>query len=318
MRCLDHVAAKALLATMLGGTVLVMVLGARDAESVLRTAEPVKPTEAPWLTREAAAQLIGPGGTLGPLFAGVILGGAAPSAPIRERIAAFAAAHDVDIDLDIVNGDVVAVTVGVTFDGGFGYEGADVLALRMRRPSSGACCVCGPDTWYNDWGISFADGTYLHARVRVNRVEARWVPTLPQADIVRFAESLLDARMSDVRRVVGDRLRERGGLASIAVPFAATRDEPRVIRYGDFAIGLVIDEDRVAKVNVELRAVDEEQRRANTQLVIERFGRPRKHRNEHGTWWTWRRPGRIIHATTYDGVPSEISFETLAYQARLD
>ena len=81
-----------MLAAMLGGTTLVMLLGARDAEPV-RPAEPPKPSEAPWLSREAAAELIGPGGTMGPLFAGVIVGGAEPPAPIRERIAAFAKDH---------------------------------------------------------------------------------------------------------------------------------------------------------------------------------------------------------------------------------
>lgn len=307
-----------MLAAMLGGTTLVMLFGARDAAPARSTPEPAKRIEAPWLTREASAQLIGPGGTLGPLFAGVILGGAVPPAPIRERIAAFAAEHDVDIDLEIAEGNVVAVAVGVTFDGGFGYEGADVLALRMRRPSSGVCCVCGPDTWYDDWGIGFADGTYVHARVRVNRVEARWVPTMSQAQAVTLAESLLDARMSDVRRRVGERLWERDGLAKIEVPFATIGDDPLVIPHGDFAIELVVEDGRVADVSVGLRGYGDEQARANQRLIIDRFGRPRKHRNEHSTWWTWRQPDRIIEASTYDDVPTDITFRTLAYQRHLD
>ena len=309
--------AKAMLATMVAGTAVVMLVGARDAAPV-HSSQPAKRTEAPWLTREASAQLIGSGGTLGPLFAGVILGGAEPPAPIRERIAAFAAEHDVDIDLDIADGNVVAVNVGVTFAGGFGYEGADVLALRMRRPSSGVCCVCGPDTWYNDWGIGFDDGTYLHARVRVNRVEARWVPTMSQEEVVSFAESLLDARMSDVRRLAGERLWERDGAASIEVPFAAIHDEPLVIAYGDFALRLVVENGRVADVTVPLRRYSAEQERASQRLVIDRFGRPRKHRNEHSTWWTWRQPNRIVEASMYDDVPGDITFRTLAYQRQLD
>nr|MBA3454460.1 hypothetical protein [Deltaproteobacteria bacterium] len=301
---------------MICGTVLVMVVGARDARPVRPTPVPARWVEAPWLTREASAQLIGPGGTLGPLFAGVILGGSAPPAAIRERIAAFAAEHDVDIDLEIRDSEVVAVEVGVTFDGGFGYEGADVLALRLLRPSFSGCGV--PKTWLNDWGLGLDDGTYLHARVRVNRIEVRWIPTMSQTEVLTFAESLLDARISDVRRLVGDRLLDRGGSAEVEIPFAATRDDPFAHAYGDFAMHLLVEEGRVASVRVDLRGWNEEQERANTRLVTARFGRPRKHHNEHSTWWRWRRPDRIIDASTYDDVPGNISFTTLAYQRQLD
>lgn len=310
-----------MLAAMVGGTAVVMLLGARDAEPPRPAPPPPKPAEAPWLTSEAAAQLIAPGGTMGPLFAGVTLGGAEPPSPIRERIAAFAKDNHVAIGLEMEGGNVKAVTVGVTFRGGFGYEGADVLALRMERPSSssGECCVCGPDSWYDDWGIGLSDGTYLHARVRVNHVEARWVVTMSQGEIVTLAESLLDASMSDVRRRVGDRLLERDGLAYVEVPFASTRaDNSRVRPYGDFAITLSVEVGRVADVRVDLRAFDDQEREENARLVTQRWGRPRQHHNEHSTWWTWRRPDRIITATTYDDIPSDVSFRTFAYQRELD
>jgi hypothetical protein len=75
-------------------------------------------------------------------------------------------------------------------------------------------------------------------------------------------------------------------------------------------IQLTVEEGRVADVRVGLREYSEEQERANTRLVAERFGRPRKHHNEHSTWWTWRRPDGIIEASTYDDAPSDISFRT--------
>ena len=63
----------------------------------------------------------------------------------------------------------------MTYSGGAGYEGADVLALRVGRPSTGGCCVCiGPDRWINDWVFATEDGEYVRARVNVNRLVVRW------------------------------------------------------------------------------------------------------------------------------------------------
>ncbi len=312
--------ARLLLAAMLLGAPAVMVLGARDDAPAPAPQMTPTYTEKPWLSREATAQLIAPGGMLGPLFAGVIVGGAEPPAPIRERIAAFATEHDIDIDLNVDDGMVSAVTIGVTYDGGYGYQGADVLALRMQRPNSGVCCVCGPDTWYNDWGIGLADGTYLHARVIVNRVEARWVAGISTTDVLALAESLVGLRMSDLRTRLGDRMFDRHkDYPEIEIPYANTSSrEPLAIAYGDYAMKIMSTADgHVGDVSVRLRGWDDAGDEANKRIVLAQYGRPRRERNEP-TLWSWRRNGYTISASTYDDTPSEVSFTTHAFQRELD
>ena len=313
--------ARLLLAAMLVGTPTVMVLGARDDAPAAPAQIAPTYTEKPWLSREATAQLIAPGGMLGPLFAGVILGGSEPPAPIRERIAAFAREHDIDIDLNVDDGMVTAVTIGVTYDGGYGYQGADVLAFRMQRPNSGVCCVCGPDTWYNDWGIGFADGTYLHARVNVNRVEARWVAGMSTTEVLAFAESLVGLRMSELRTRFGDRMFDRyRDYTDIEIPYANTSsNEPLVIAHGDYAMKIMSSDDgHVGDVSIRLRGWDDEGDEANKRIVLARYGRPRRERNEHSTWWSWRRNDYTISASTYQDVPSEVSFTTHVFRRELD
>jgi hypothetical protein len=65
--------------------------------------------ERPWLTREAAAQVVRDDGGLGPLFDGLTLGGPPPSPALRARLAAFEAANDVHLGVEIGEGVVVAV-----------------------------------------------------------------------------------------------------------------------------------------------------------------------------------------------------------------
>ena len=67
---------------------LAVLLGARQSKPA--QAPPAAPAarERPWLTPEAAAQIIGPGGSLGPLFAGVELGGPAPSPAVSSALGA--------------------------------------------------------------------------------------------------------------------------------------------------------------------------------------------------------------------------------------
>src|SRR5687768_5811942 len=114
---------------MITTSVLAVAWGARD-----RGKPPAPPTrapvaETPWLSKEAASQIVGPGGTLGPLFANVMLGGLAPSAEERARIAEFASANRVKIDLEVDDDELVAIRFDVTYGGCCGYEGAEVLAL---------------------------------------------------------------------------------------------------------------------------------------------------------------------------------------------
>jgi hypothetical protein len=66
------------------------------------------------------------------------------------------------------------VRFAVTFGGCCGYEGADVLALRLSRPQTETCCGCGRGTWIDDWAITSDAGVYMRASVRVNHVAVRW------------------------------------------------------------------------------------------------------------------------------------------------
>ena len=78
-RCPLIVDANRGLCAMVVGAALVMVVAGRRPEPA--RARPVPATtrhERPWLTHEAAAQIIGHGGRLGPLFVGVVLGGPPP------------------------------------------------------------------------------------------------------------------------------------------------------------------------------------------------------------------------------------------------
>ena len=90
-----------MLVAMAAGTLLVMVVGARGSEPHTPPVAPARTPEEPWLSREAAAQLITADGKLGPLFADVTLGGPAPSPAVRARIAKFARDNRIKIDLEV-------------------------------------------------------------------------------------------------------------------------------------------------------------------------------------------------------------------------
>lgn len=161
--------ARGIVATLIVGSTFVLLIGARrdpprpPARVVERT------YERPWLTREAAAQVIGAGGRLGPLFAGIEVGGPPPSPEVRARIAEFARANHVAIGLDVVDDELAAVRFSVVFGGCCGYEGADALALRLGRPRTQGCCGCEQD-WVGDWSTVSEDGSmYIRARVRGHR-----------------------------------------------------------------------------------------------------------------------------------------------------
>ncbi|MGE5187027.1 MAG: hypothetical protein ACM31C_33480, partial [Acidobacteriota bacterium] len=176
--------------TMVAGTAAAVWLVPRHAG---RPQPPVQdqPYDPHWLTREASAQVIGEDGTPGPLFAGVYLGGPAPSDAARARIAEFARRNHVAIELDVADDSVQAIRFDVTFGGCCGYEAADVLALRMHRPHTGGCCVCGADSWSDDWATTSDDGIYTRARVRVNRVAVRWERVLAPGELVERADALV-------------------------------------------------------------------------------------------------------------------------------
>ena len=136
-----------MLAAMVAGTVAVIAGVPRREPAPPGRAHPsVGARERPWLTREATAQIVTVDGSLGPLFAGVELGGPPPTPDVRARINAFARANQVEIELDVADDTLVAVRFAVSFGGCCGYEAADVLALRLGRPDTGgaACTQAGP------------------------------------------------------------------------------------------------------------------------------------------------------------------------------
>jgi hypothetical protein len=267
-----------------------------------------RPREEPWLTREAAAQIIGNRGTLGPLFTGVELGGPAPSSAVRGRISAFARANHVTIDLETAEDQLVAVRFDVTFSGGFGYEGADVLALRLERPSSGRCCVCGEDTWINQWFVESEDGVHMTARVRVNRVSVRWERTASLSEVLQRAEAIVGWSAQSVRDAAGDRWREiEAGLYRLDVPYA----------FGYVSLGMgmslpsdlagmkvAVENERVAEVSLALYGGENAYQLR--KLLRSRWGRPATNRDQT---WTWRTGVQTMTAKLWE-YPSTVTIRT--------
>lgn len=76
------------------------------------------------------------------------------------------------------------------------------------RPSTGICCLCGNDTWIDDWAI-VDEANYMRASVRVNRVEVRWAPRLTIAELLARANDLVGQPASSVREVARERWQVR-------------------------------------------------------------------------------------------------------------
>lgn len=303
-----------MLCAMVAGTALVMLVGARHDPSP-KPAAPARLEEEPWLSKEAAAQIIGADGKLGPLFAGVELGGPAPSIETRERIENFARANHVDIELEIAEATLVSVRFAVTYAGCCGYEGADVLALRLGRPSTGVCCVCGPDTWINDWAIASDDGTYMRAKVRVNRVEVRWEHALDVTGMLDRANRLLGQDAESVRAAAGERWASRSvpspyygepakPYAFLAMPHATYFDLAIDLRSNDeFGAQLIVEDGRIAEVSFVMRELEEDSdtRSAATKALRATWGQPVS--RKRGTW-TWRTADRVVTAALDTWRPS--------------
>ncbi|HEU0034483.1 MAG TPA: hypothetical protein VFQ53_27860 [Kofleriaceae bacterium] len=281
---------------------LLMVLGAGLA--IWAMPSPSEPAPAPepahadvpWLTPEAAAQIIGEDGGPGPVFAGVILGGAEPPPEIRAHIAEFARANDVKLELEIVHGNVAAIRFDVTFGGCCGYEGADVLALRLARPRYSACCGCEWG-WVDDWSRAVGDRVEARVRVRVNRVQVRWEAAVAIGELLARADQLLDDDPHAVAKREGDRWSE---LATrryrLEVPFA-------FVRYPELAASLPIGERRDLGLDVRTergRIVEVTIPQLELEMVDDlpaelraRWGRPSVADEDT---WIWRKPDRVITA----------------------
>jgi hypothetical protein len=289
-----------MLGAMLAGTVLVVFLGARRDPSP-PPPPPVLHDEVPWLSKEAAAQIVDPNGSPGPLFAHLHLGLPVP-AEAQARIAEFAKANNVEIKLEIVEGSLAAIRFSVSYGGCCGYEGADVLAVRMGRPETGNCCVCGPNTWINDWTTVSDDGVHMRGRVRINRVSARWEKVATFAEIIERADSLLGANRDAIAHSAGDHWYEiepnRRFLIEIPFPVASSNDygsPPRLENRRDIGLFVTAQAGVITEVSFLLREGyrSDDSPSAIPKLLEARWGQPRI---SDGTW-TWRKGDRVVSAS---------------------
>lgn len=282
---------KRLLFATIAATALIILVLVRRSEPARESPVHAPRAETPWLSSEAAAQIIGPGGTLGPLFSDVMLGGPAPSPAVRARIAEFARANRVAIEFEEADGGLEAIRFAVSFGGCCGYEGADVLALRLSRPSTGNCCVCGDDTWIDDWAIATDDGLHMRARVRINRVEVRWQRLMTISNLLERAESLLGMDAKTVRNEARDAWIEveAGRHYRLEVPYRLVGESPYVSdARGGRGLRVAMEGGKIAEVSFELQRDD----RDALEALPKRWGRPRKRDDT----WTWSLPDRVITA----------------------
>lgn len=278
---------------MVTASVLAVAWGARDREKP-RPPAPTRAAEVPWLSKEAAAQIVGPEGTLGPLFANVMLGGLAPSPEERARIEEFARANRVKIDLEVDDDQLVAIRFDVTYGGCCGYEGAEVLALRARRPHRGGGCTGGDPTWINHWAITHDDGTYLRARVDLNRVVFRWERALTTEELLERADATLGLDTAKLARTAGDRWRSlSGGVFVLEVPYRQDTWDYEYVTPEQLGMTITADRGRVGELSMRVRTSDD----ASIEDSLKaHWGRP----SVHDSTWTWRKGDRIIEADVVD------------------
>lgn len=289
--------AKITLGLMLAGTALVIFLGARRDEPQPVPPPPVR-AEVPWLSKEAAAQIVHPDGGLGPLFDDVHFG--LPVTPeARARISEFAKTNNVEIALEIVEGALAAIRFSVTYGGCCGYEGADVFADRIGRPDTGTCCVCGPQTYINDWTTATEAGVHMRGRIRINRVALRWEKTATLADLVERADRLLGAERDAVARSAGDHWYEiesnRRYLLEVPFPVPSTNDyafAPRFEDRPDVGMFLTAHAGVITEVAFSLNEPYRGGESEVPKLLKARWGRPKVNDYE----WTWRTADRAVTA----------------------
>jgi hypothetical protein len=285
--------AQVWLGAMVAGSVLVIVAGSRT-EPAPEPVPPRLPLEAPWLTREAAAEIIGPGGSLGSLFDGVTLGGTPPLPAVRARIDEFARGNNVTIDLEIVDEEVAAVRFEVMYGGCCGYEGADALAARMGRPKTGGGCMGVERGWVDDWAIALDEGVYVRARVRVNRLLVRWERVTTLEGLLERADRLLGADRGAVGSVARDRWIEIDpGRYRLEVPYPFFGSRWFSEYWPVLGIQVEVDRRRIVEVSFSIRDRDQELERVHA-VFRSHWGRPRI--RDGGETWTWHKPDRIVTA----------------------
>jgi hypothetical protein len=281
--------------TMIAGSVAVMLIAARRPDP--RPAPtPPRAHERPWLSREAILQIIGPDGP-GPLFAGAELGGSPPTPEVRARIAEFAKANDVEINFEVVGGELVAVRFAVTFGGCCGYEGADTVGRQLGRVRTESCCECSPE-WADDWVKTLEDGVHIRVHVHVNRIEVRWERAVSLAGLLDSTEGVLGKTRASVSASAADRwteVMEDRYLLEVPYPFDLTESAISASLYAREDLGARVETDhgRVGQVSFVLRYFGDSEQ-LETQLRA-RWGRPRVVAKDPETW-TWRTRDREITA----------------------
>ncbi len=279
---------------MIVGSVAMMIVATRQRTRPAPAVQ-VRVSERPWLSREAADQIVVSGGQLGPLFAGIDLGGPSPTAADRARIETFACTHDVEVHFEVAHDELVAVRFAVTYGGCCGYEAADALAARLARTRYECACLCGDrdnGTWLNNWATVLDDGTYLRGRVRVNRVELRWELADSRDELVARAVALLGTDRDQLLHNAGDRWTASTG--RLEVPYAAS--EERLV-----AFQVAVEHGVVAGVALDATELGGEAEPLLETRIRARWGTPRvverpspETRSEEA--WTFRVNGRLVEA----------------------
>ena len=245
--------------------------------------------ERPWLSHEAMRELVAEDGGPGPLFADLSLGGPPPSKESRTRIAEFAGANGITIDLDVADHELTAIRVRVTFGGCCGYEGADTLGRLLHRTQIYDDCEDCRGTPANDWSGASSDSVAIHGHVEVNKIEVRWEARLTLPELLDRAEAIAGQPRATVRARAGEHWRETATDSVLDVPFLFMNDG-----YGNrHGLHLAIEHGRIAEVSFELHG---EGMDALGDLLRKRWGKPKI---TDGTW-TWRTPGRVITANPED------------------
>lgn len=294
---------------MLAGAALVGGLVSCRGRDPEPAPEPtVKATEPPWMDREAIAQLIAEGGMPGPLFAGIVLGGPPPSAEARARVAGFARANNLDLQLDVAGDKLVAIRFDVSYGGCCGYEGADKLGLRLDRPQTIDCLDCTFSGWLDDWTRASEDWTVvMRASIRVNRVKVRWERALTEAELFERAEALIGQDYEALGAAAGDRWHEltfeHDYLLEVPYPFNPSFGRVHsglpLSERTDLGLRLTLERRKIVQVSFALSTKDDAHTARKLAAATKRWGRPGAGEYDE---MVWRKPGHTISACCRDDV----------------
>lgn len=217
---------------------------------------------------------------------------------MRARVAEFAAKNDVELRLEVVGETLEAIRFDVSYGGCCGYEGADAMGRRLRRPKTYDCLDCGFSGWLDDWTRVSEDGhQFLRARIRVNRVQARWERTISEAELVERADALIDQDYEALGKAVGDHLRELEFEHTylLEVPYVLVptmEDGPSGIQLADrrdLGLHLLVERRKVREVSFEIQRRDGGQPGALLAAMKKQWGQPHVDANGESTWHAARR-----------------------------